>query len=110
MDKVDALRILQLTHLPHNPGKDKRSGSWKSKTSRQREIAQPSRRHAGFPRAQLSSVQRQHCEDGIYHSNLSKSVERFRNKTTSAIVTLARVEGGQRENVKRPSGLLARLP
>ena len=109
MDQVDALRTLQLAHLPHNPGKDKCSGSRKSKTSGQRKIAQPLRRHPRFPRAQLSSIQRPHRENCVHHSSLGERVKRFRDKTTSAIVALARVEGSQRENVKRLCDPLACL-
>src|SRR5580658_8708947 len=102
VDKVDPAQTLQLAYPPYNSCEDESSGSGKSKTSGQRQIAQPFHAHTGFPCVQLSSIQRPHGENGVHHSCLGKRVQRLRDKTTEGIVAVARVKGCERQNVKRP--------
>src|SRR5437868_207430 len=114
MDQVDPVQSLQVANTTDHPCEKKRSGSRKSETSGQREIAKPFRLHAGFPRVKSPPIERLHCEDGVHHSNLRERCERFGDKATGRIVLPARIEGCQRQNVKRsavlPCGLAPRLP
>jgi hypothetical protein len=101
MDEVNAPGSLQFAHSTHDPGEQERTRGRQTETSRQRQIAEPFRRHTAIFCAKLCSVKRLHCKDRVHDASLGKGIQWLRNEATRGIIVLRGIKRSQREHVKR---------
>src|SRR3974390_3871804 len=92
MNNVDWLRTLQVAHLSDDSGEQERPSRGQSKTTGQREIAQPLPRHAGFSSTKFPAVDRLHCKHGVHYAGAPHGVEWLRGERIPSLAVLRRIE------------------